>query len=121
MTFISALILLINLNRTPSTQLRLSPKLEEVAQYRAEQSYADFSHEGFTKAFQKFDYEYGEAGENLAKGYLATSTIWRAILIDDAFLNSPTHRENMLDPAWRDVGIGVYKNVVAVEFGYLNP
>lgn len=121
MPLIAALILLINLNRTPSTQLRLSTKLEEVAQYRAEQAYVHFSHEGFTKAFQKFDYEYAEAGESLAKGYLATSTIRRAILIDDAFLNSPPHRENMLDPAWRDVGVGVYKNVVAVEFGYLNP
>ncbi|HVB33737.1 MAG TPA: CAP domain-containing protein [Patescibacteria group bacterium] len=117
MTLITALALLINLNR--STPLRISPTLTEVAQIRAAQAYLNFSHDGFAQPFDQTGY-YGHVGENLAEGFNVSSTLFRAVLIDDAFLNSPEHRQNLLNPSWKDVGIGVYKNVVAVEFGYRN-
>lgn len=46
-------------------------------------------------------YNYQEAGENLAKNFsTAQATI-------DAWMNSPTHRKNMLKPSYKEVGFGV--------------
>ncbi len=46
-------------------------------------------------------YNYQEAGENLAKNFsTAQGTV-------DAWMNSPTHRENMLKPSYTEVGFGI--------------
>lgn len=49
---------------------------------------------------QQAGYHYQKAGENLAYGFATTSdTI-------TGWMNSPHHRENLLDPAFQDVGFG---------------
>lgn len=46
-------------------------------------------------------YNYQEAGENLAKNFsTAQATV-------DAWMNSPTHRENMLKSSYTEVGFGI--------------
>ncbi|HMS23443.1 MAG TPA: CAP domain-containing protein [Candidatus Saccharibacteria bacterium] len=48
----------------------------------------------------KFDYTYQKAGENLAYGFSAPTEVLAG------WLNSPSHRENVLDNNYQDVGFG---------------
>ena len=51
--------------------------------------------------FLNFGYKYRYAGENLARDFAdAGSTV-------NAWMNSPTHRENILNPNYQEIGIGV--------------
>jgi hypothetical protein len=53
------------------------------------------------KFFGDVNYKYRYAGENLARDFSsAQATV-------DAWMNSPTHRENMLSAKYKDIGIGV--------------
>lgn len=45
-------------------------------------------------------YEYKKAGENLAYGFLTSDNVV------SGWMNSPSHRENVLDESYRDVGFG---------------
>lgn len=69
-------------------------------------------------------YHYYLLGENLAFGFQSEEALV------EAFLKSPTHRSNLLDPDYLDIGIGVVpvegRFIVAQVFGveqeaYLNP
>jgi hypothetical protein len=51
--------------------------------------------------FLKFGYKYKFAGENLARDFSDASS---AV---SAWMNSPTHRENILNANYREIGIGV--------------
>ena len=53
----------------------------------------------------KSGYEYSVAGENLAKGFLSSEEIV------GAWMNSPSHRSNILNPQYEDIGVGVVKGV----------
>ena len=57
--------------------------------------------------FIKFGYKYRYAGENLARDFSNASS---AV---DAWMNSPTHRENILNPNYREIGIGVVEGSLA--------
>lgn len=48
----------------------------------------------------KYDYTYQKAGENLAYGFSAPGEVLAG------WLNSPSHRENVLDNNYQDVGFG---------------
>ncbi|MFA5157605.1 MAG: CAP domain-containing protein [Patescibacteria group bacterium] len=50
-------------------------------------------------------YEYSVAGENLAKGFSTSEDIVKA------WMKSPTHRQNILNPEYQDVGVGVVQGV----------
>jgi hypothetical protein len=51
--------------------------------------------------FRQAGYDYVYAGENLARGF---STSQEVI---DAWMNSPTHRENMLSPNYDEIGFSI--------------
>ncbi len=51
--------------------------------------------------FVNFGYKYKYAGENLARDFSSASS---AV---EAWMNSPTHRENILNPNYKEIGIGV--------------
>lgn len=57
--------------------------------------------------FLKFGYKYQYAGENLARDFSDASSAVTA------WMNSPSHRENMLNPNYRDIGIGVVEGNLA--------
>jgi hypothetical protein len=53
--------------------------------------------------FKVSGYNYQFAGENLAIGFLESSEVHKA------WMNSPTHRQNILNPNYTEVGIAVLK------------
>ena len=59
------------------------------------------------KFFNDFGYKYKYAGENLARDFTNSAS---AV---DAWMNSPTHRENILNPKYKEIGIGVVEGDLA--------
>lgn len=59
------------------------------------------------KFFSDFGYRYRYAGENLARDFSSASS---AV---DAWMNSPTHRDNILNPKYKEIGIGVTEGDLA--------
>lgn len=57
--------------------------------------------------FKKVNYKYKYAGENLARDFSSAST---AV---DAWMASPSHRENMLNPKYKDIGVAVVDGSLA--------
>lgn len=57
--------------------------------------------------FLSFGYKYRYAGENLARDFSDPAS---AV---NAWMNSPTHRENILNPNYRDIGVGVVQGSLA--------
>ncbi|KKP48253.1 MAG: hypothetical protein UR39_C0001G0048 [Candidatus Woesebacteria bacterium GW2011_GWA1_33_30] len=59
------------------------------------------------KFFTDFGYRYKYAGENLARDFSsAQATV-------DAWMNSPTHRDNILNSKYKEIGIGVTEGDLA--------
>lgn len=56
--------------------------------------------------FKKFDYQYSVAGENLAKDFYDTDSVMKA------WMNSPTHRANIVNYKYKEIGIGVVNGVL---------
>ncbi|MEO6508461.1 MAG: CAP domain-containing protein [Patescibacteria group bacterium] len=54
-------------------------------------------------------YQYSVAGENLAKGFYFTDAVI------DAWMNSPSHKENLLRPAYKDVGFAIVNGTLNGE------
>ena len=57
--------------------------------------------------FLNFGYKYKYAGENLARDFPDASS---AV---NAWMNSPSHKENILNPNYREIGIGVVEGNLA--------
>lgn len=87
--------------------LEISPQLTEAAQAKAEDmaqrnywSHVTPDNEQPWVFIEATDYQYIKAGENLAYGFLTSEqTI-------NGWMNSPTHRDNMLDQSFQEVGFG---------------
>ena len=59
------------------------------------------------KFFSDFGYKYRYAGENLARDFSnAASAV-------DAWMNSPSHRDNLLSPKYQEIGIAVVEGNLA--------
>jgi hypothetical protein len=101
-------------------------KLNYAAQLKAEnmiqeQYFQHTSPSGITPWvwFVKAGYNYHYAGENLAIGFYESEEVF------NAWLNSPTHKENIVNPNYTEVGTSVLKGfggsdnsiVVVQEFG----
>ncbi|MCD6500765.1 hypothetical protein J7K42_01965 [bacterium] len=90
--------------------LRENPLLNKAAQLKAQDmlNKGYFSHQspdGTTPWywFRKANYNYQVAGENLGIGFLDSEEIYRA------WDNSPSHRANLLNPKYQDIGIAILK------------
>ncbi len=113
-----ATLCLINRERVSHGEraLTLNGKLQHAAQGHSESMASNdyFSHEGpggstplsrMRAAGYIYSSKIGyEVGENIAWGTLSLATP-QAIV--EAWMNSPGHRANILDPNYRDTGIGV--------------
>lgn len=93
--------------RAPLTRNSL---LDEAAQLKAEDMaangyFAHWSPEGVSPWhwFQVAGYTYKHAGENLAVHFTDSDTVV------DAWLKSPTHRDNIMDEKFTEIGIGTAK------------
>ena len=92
------------------TFLNESALLDAAAKMKAEDMasksyFAHFSPEGIDPWYwmKKVGYEYSYAGENLAINFSDSEDVIKA------WLNSPTHRENMLNRHFTEIGIGIAK------------
>jgi len=108
----NVLIDLTNLNRVSNdfTPLKVNPLLEEIARLKAEDmaKRGYFSHsspEGLAPwfLFEKVGYKFSYAGENLAINFFDSQDLI------NAWLKSPTHRENILNGNFTEIGIATAK------------
>ncbi len=53
-----------------------------------------------------FDYSYDFAGENLAKGFTSVNKLM------DAWTSSSAHYKNMVNPKFKDIGVGIVKGML---------
>lgn len=91
------------------TELVLNDKLNKAAQDKAKDMFvkdywAHFAPDGSTTPWyfiKSRGYEYSYAGENLAKGFTNSDEIIRA------WMNSPSHKENILSDKYQDIGFAV--------------
>ncbi len=94
--------------------LASAAKLDVSAQHKADDMAVNqyFAHSNNNKSLanwlQEAGYQYQVAGENLAVGFSSAEDIVRA------WKNSPSHYANLIDPDFKEIGIGlaggVYKN-----------
>ena len=89
-------------------KLSSSTKLEEIAQFRAQDMFEDnyFSHTSptygdFSSVAKDLGYTAVSMGENIAKGQSSPSEV-----VDD-WMNSSGHRANILRDNYEDIGIGI--------------
>ncbi len=95
--------------------LRWDSQLQSIARWRAQDmSVRDyFSHQIPPQGYLVFHYmdvrgvQYVVAGENI--GWNTASDADATAFMQQMFMNSPTHRENILDPRWDSMGVGAYK------------
>lgn len=88
--------------------LSLNRELTNAAKAKADNMFANnywahFAPDGTSPWFfiKQAGYDYSYAGENLAKGFTSTTDIVQA------WINSPSHRENMLSNKYKDVGFAI--------------
>lgn len=88
--------------------LRLDPELSQAAAGKASNMFtnnywAHIAPDGTTPwvFIKNSGYDYLYAGENLARGFSSASEVV------DAWMASPSHRDNMLSPNYKDVGFAV--------------
>lgn len=106
--------------------LKLNTELSHAAELKAKDMlaknyWAHVSPDGTTPwvFIKEAGYTYMYAGENLARGYDTSASVV------DAWMHSPTHRDNLLSPHYTDIGFAVregslvgYNTVLVVqEFG----
>lgn len=107
-TFADQVVALVNLERVSNglNKLVTYDKLTDVAQLRAEELVTKYSHTRpddrscFT-ALDDVNLFYMTAGENIAVGYSTPEKVFQA------WMDSPGHRANMLNPDFTMIGVGL--------------
>jgi hypothetical protein len=93
--------------------LHFNPTLSKSASSKAEDMFtnnywAHNSPQGKTPwdFFKSVGYQYSIAGENLAKDFYDTDSMMKA------WMNSPTHKANIVNKQYREIGIGVVNGIL---------
>jgi len=96
--------------------LNLNQKLSDAAQQKAQDMFANnyWAHTSPTGKtpwdfITKSGYSYSVAGENLAKNFSTSQAVV------DAWMASPTHKDNIIKPQYRDVGFAVINGKINGE------
>ncbi|MEI6886775.1 MAG: CAP domain-containing protein [bacterium] len=99
---------LVELNQSAELTAAAKSKSEDMF---AKGYWAHFGPNGETpwQFIKEAGYIYVFAGENLAKGFSTSSAV------HDAWLNSPTHKANIMKPEFRDIGMYVAEGNLAGE------
>lgn len=106
------IIELVNLERTKNNLQPLSTRSEinQIAEQRAEELAELFSDEhtrpdgrGYDTIVTDYGLEYSYVGENIAEGNVSVDEIM------NEWLNSPSHRANILSPNYENMGVGIYE------------
>lgn len=110
-------VLLEMTNEARNVPLQENSQLMEAASYRAQYFCSHvvqhFSPDGTTPwdFFALAGYDYKDAGENLAEGYGSP------VEMQDAFMASPEHYANIMNPNYTDIGLADECGNVVVLFG----
>ena len=82
--------------------LKLASDLNHYAQIRAKEITRRFSHTrpNGTSCFTAIPKPYRMVGENIAAGQKSSAEVV------EAWMNSPAHRENIMNPKFRELGVG---------------
>lgn len=95
-----------------ATPLRRNALLDEAARLKAEHMaaksyFAHYSPDGVSPWywFEVVSYTYAHAGENLAIHFSDSGAVV------DAWMNSPTHKANIIDTKFTEIGVGTAKGV----------
>ena len=102
----------INLQRTLNgvNKVTVTRNLDNFAQIRANQmAFSNYSHDGFRPTLENLGLN-GYYGENLSTKYC------NAHEVTDAWMNSPTHRKNLLNPIYKHIGFGYHDYVIVTEY-----
>ncbi len=109
-------ILLINRHRESYdlSPLRKQSALSEAAESKTQHmiEYSYFSHvspvdgKKWSDFIQETNYEYTEAGENLANGYTSVEEMVQS------WMDSPTHRANILADGYTETGVSIKKGTL---------
>lgn len=90
--------------------LKLSTSLDSMAKVKAEDmrdnNYFSHTSPSYGSPFdmmKKFGISFSTAGENIAAGQQSASDVM------NSWMNSPGHRQNILNPSYTEIGIGVAK------------
>lgn len=103
-------IRLVNLERKKRglAPLKNNPQLSKVARYKSQDMISKnyFSHQSPTygspfKMMQSFGIRFTAAGENIAMGQKTPQQVM------NAWMNSPGHRSNILNPRFTQIGVGL--------------
>lgn len=94
--------------------LSLNQELNEAAKRKAGDMFA-FNYWAHTSPsgrnpwsfFQEVNYKYLYAGENLARDFSDSSSVI------EAWMNSPTHKDNLLNPSYREIGVAVVNGTLS--------
>ena len=102
----AAVVCLINQQRNAHglPSLKVSPRLNRSAQSwnQAMVASGDFTHgSNFAGRISAVGYDWQMAGENIATGFATPQSVVAA------WMASPDHCRNILDPSFRDIGTGV--------------
>lgn len=96
--------------------LEISPKLQKAAQLKATDMakrgyFSHYTPEGNPPWYwlEQVEYDYRSAGENLAVNFTESADV------DKAWMNSPKHRENILNKKYTEVGIATAKGLYKGE------
>lgn len=96
--------------------LEISPKLQKAAQLKANDMakrgyFSHYTPEGNPPWYwlDQVEYDYRSAGENLAVNFTESTDV------DKAWMNSPKHRENILNKKYTEVGIATAKGLYKGE------
>lgn len=96
--------------------VKLNPVLAQAAALKADYMFEKnfWAHNGPDGTtpwyfFKKVGYNYTYAGENLARGFTTTPEVMQA------WMNSPTHRENILSPNYQETGFAIRKGKLLGE------
>lgn len=102
--FAQEVLELVNLERRREhlQPLKLASDLNRYAQVRAKEITRRFSHTrpNGTSCFTAVARPYRMVGENIAAGQRSSREVV------EAWMNSPSHRENIMNPKFRELGVG---------------
>ena len=93
---------------SPQLNRSSSDKVADMFAYQYFDHTRPGSPRGFDVFFDKENYDYIKIGENLAMGNFKTSKE-----VVDAWMKSPEHRRNILDPVYTNIGVSVESGTFA--------
>ncbi len=115
--FLKQVVDLVNAERAKEglSPLSINQNVQAAAMVRAKECEQLFSHtrpngSSFATALKEQNVSYRSAGENIAWGQHSPQEVMKA------WMNSPGHRANIMNPNFTTIGVGYYENVNGTDY-----